>query len=38
MSRAYQLRPVYFPRERYKSTADCLTAAHSQKLPLDLCR
>ncbi|WP_170303642.1 hypothetical protein [Reyranella soli] len=34
----FQLRAVYFPRTRYKSTADCLTAAYSQNLPLDLCR
>jgi hypothetical protein len=36
--RSYQLRPVYFRREQFNSTADCLTAAHGQKLPLDLCR
>jgi hypothetical protein len=38
MPRAYQLRAVYFRRDLFKSTADCLTAAHSQQLPLDLCR
>jgi hypothetical protein len=36
--RAYQLRPVYFRRDQFESAADCLTAAYSQKLPLDLCR
>jgi hypothetical protein len=35
---SFQLHAVYFPRDRYKSTADCLTAASSQGLPLDLCR
>jgi hypothetical protein len=35
---SYQLHAVYFQRDRYKSTADCLTAASSQGLPLDLCR
>jgi hypothetical protein len=36
--RAYQLRPVYFRHDQFKSAADCLTAAYSQRLPLDLCR
>jgi len=36
--RAYQLRAVYFGRDQFKSAADCLTAAYSQKLPLDVCR
>jgi len=36
--RAYQLRAVYFRRDQFKSAADCLTAAYSQRLPLDLCR
>jgi hypothetical protein len=36
--RTFQLRAVYFRRDLFKSTADCLTAAHSQQLPLDLCR
>jgi hypothetical protein len=35
--RAYQLRAVYFRRDQFKSAADCLTAAYSQGLPLDLC-
>jgi hypothetical protein len=37
-ARTFQLRPVYFRRDLFNSTADCLTAAHSQQLPLDLCR
>jgi hypothetical protein len=36
--RSYQLRPVYFPRDRYTSTADCMTAAYSKGLPVDVCR
>jgi len=32
------LRAVYFGRDQFKSAADCLTAAYSQKLPLDVCR
>jgi len=34
----YALRGVYFKRDSYSSTADCLTAAYAQELPLDLCR
>jgi len=37
-ARAYTLHPVYFQRDRFKTTADCLTAAYSQRLPLDVCR
>ena len=37
-ARAYSLRAIYFNRDRYKTEADCLTAAYTQKLPLDLCR
>jgi hypothetical protein len=36
--RTFQLQPVYFRADLFSSTADCLTAAHSQGLPLDLCR
>ena len=36
--RAFALRAVYFRRDAYSSTADCLTAAHAQRLPLDLCQ
>jgi hypothetical protein len=36
--KAFQLRPVYFPRTRFNSIADCLTAAYSQQLPPDVCR
>jgi len=34
----YTLRAIYFRRESFKSTADCLTAAHAQQLPLEVCR
>jgi hypothetical protein len=37
MPRTYQLRAVYFRRDLFKSTADCLTAAYTQRLPLSLC-
>jgi len=36
--RPYSLRATYFRRDLFKSTADCLTAAYTQHLPLDLCR
>lgn len=36
--RAFRLRATYFRPEQYSSPADCLTAAHAQRLPLDLCR
>jgi hypothetical protein len=34
----YALRGVYFKREQFSSDADCLTAAHRQGLPLEMCR
>jgi hypothetical protein len=37
-ARAYSLRAIYFNRDRYRTAADCLTAAYTQQLPLDLCR
>jgi hypothetical protein len=37
-SRTYSLRALYFRREMFKSTADCLTAAYTQGLPLEVCR
>ena len=37
-ARAFALRAVYFRREAYSSTADCLTAAYTQRLPLELCQ
>jgi len=37
-ARAYSLRAIYFRRDLYKSSADCLTAAYTQQLPLDLCK
>ena len=36
--RAYQLRAVYFRRGAFKNTADCLTAAYTQRLPLEVCQ
>jgi hypothetical protein len=37
-NRPYSLRAIYFRREQFKSTADCLTAAYTQHLPFELCR
>ena len=37
-ARAYSLRAIYFNRDRYRTEADCLTAAYTQQLPLELCR
>jgi hypothetical protein len=37
-ARAYSLRAIYFNRDRYSTAADCLTAAYTRQLPLDLCR
>ncbi len=34
----YSLRAIYFRRDRFKSTADCLAAAHGQGLPLEVCQ
>jgi hypothetical protein len=34
----YSIQAVYFNAKRYSSTADCLTAAYSMHLPLDMCR
>jgi hypothetical protein len=34
----YSIEAIYFNAKRYSSTADCLTAAHSMRLPLDMCR
>lgn len=36
--RAFALRAMYFRGDVYRSTADCLTAAYTQRVPLDLCR
>jgi hypothetical protein len=33
----YSMRAIFFRREQYKSTADCLTAAYTQLLPLEVC-
>jgi nicotinamidase-related amidase len=37
-ARAYSLRAISFRRGLFKNTSDCLTAAYTQRLPLDLCR
>lgn len=37
-SRPYSLRAIYFRRDQFKSTADCLTAAYTQRLPLEVCQ
>jgi hypothetical protein len=37
-SGSYSIEAVYFNAKRYRSTADCLTAAHAAALPLELCR
>jgi hypothetical protein len=37
-ARPYSLRAIYFRREMFRSTADCLTAAYAQHLPLEVCR
>jgi hypothetical protein len=35
---AYSLRGIDFNRRQFRTTADCLTAASTRNLPLDLCR
>jgi hypothetical protein len=37
-ARPYSLRAIYFRRDQFRSTADCLTAAHTQRLPLEVCQ
>jgi hypothetical protein len=34
----YVIQAIYFNAKRYRTTADCLTAAYTVGLPLDLCR
>ncbi|HYX04889.1 MAG TPA: hypothetical protein VE963_22545 [Reyranella sp.] len=34
----YSIEAIYFTRGRYASATDCLNAASSMRLPLDLCR
>jgi hypothetical protein len=36
--RLYSMRAIYLDRNRFRSVADCLTAAYAQRLPLELCR
>jgi hypothetical protein len=35
---SYALRGIYFKREWYPNPTDCLNAASSKRLPLDVCR
>jgi hypothetical protein len=37
-TRTYSLRGVYFKRDQFRSVADCLTAAHAEGLPLEVCQ
>jgi len=37
-ARPYSLRAIYFRRDQFRSTADCLTAAYTQRLPLEVCQ
>ena len=37
-ARPYALRAIYFRRDQFKTTADCLTAAYTQRLPLEVCQ
>ena len=34
----YSLRAIYFRRDQFRSPADCLTAAHTRRLPLEVCQ
>jgi hypothetical protein len=36
--RTYRISARYFRRQLFKSTADCMTAAYAQRLPLELCQ
>src|SRR5688572_14718959 len=37
-ARPYSLRAIYFRRDQFRSPADCLTAAYTQRLPLEVCQ
>jgi hypothetical protein len=37
-ARVYSLRGIYFKRDWFEGTADCLTAAHARGLPLEVCK
>jgi hypothetical protein len=37
-ARPYSLRAIYFRRDQFRSAADCLTAAYTQALPLEVCQ
>jgi len=34
----YSMEGVYFSRGLFRTTADCMTAAYAQRLPLQLCK
>jgi hypothetical protein len=34
----YSVQGVYFSRGQFQSTADCMTAAYTRRLPLQLCK
>jgi hypothetical protein len=33
----FRLQAIYFNAQHYRSTADCLSAAHLNRLPLEVC-
>ncbi|MBY0320138.1 MAG: hypothetical protein K2X72_15550 [Reyranella sp.] len=37
-ARPYSLRAIYFRRDQFKTAADCLAAARTQRLPPDVCQ
>ncbi|HZB53816.1 MAG TPA: hypothetical protein VE527_09310 [Reyranella sp.] len=37
-ARPYSLRAIYFRRDQFRSASDCLTAAHTRRLPLEVCQ
>ena len=37
-ARPYSLRAIYFRRDQFRSTADCVAAAYGQRLPLEVCQ
>jgi hypothetical protein len=34
----YSLQGIHFDRQRFNSTAECLTAAYARRLPLEVCK
>ena len=37
-TRPYSMRAIYFRHDQSRSTSDCLTAAYTQRLPLEVCQ